>query len=50
MPVLSITSLLKLGDYLSVQGHKPCYISHFKRPEEAVQTKRQFIDLSHTVL
>ena len=27
-PVRSIISSLKLGDYLSVQAHKPCSISH----------------------
>ena len=27
-PVRSITPELKLGDYLSVQAHKPCSISH----------------------
>ena len=27
-PVRSIIPSLKLGDYLSVQAHKPCYISH----------------------
>ena len=27
-PVRSIIPLLKLGDYLSVQAHKPCSISH----------------------
>ena len=27
-PVRSITPSLKLGDYLSVQAHKPCSISH----------------------
>ena len=28
-PVRSIIPSLKLGDYLSVQAHKPCSISHF---------------------
>ena len=27
-PVRSIIPSLKLGDYISVQGHKPCSISH----------------------
>ena len=27
-PVRSIIASLKLGDYLSVQAHKPCSISH----------------------
>ena len=27
-PVRSIIPSLKLGDYLSVQAHKPCSISH----------------------
>ena len=27
-PVRSIIPSLKLGDYLSVQAHKPCFISH----------------------
>ena len=27
-PVRSIIPSLKLGDYLSVQSHKPCSISH----------------------
>ena len=27
-PVRSIIHSLKLGDYLSVQAHKPCSISH----------------------
>ena len=31
-PVRSIIPSLKLGDYLSVQAHKPCSISHLKRP------------------
>ena len=30
-PVRSIIPSLKLGDYLSVQAHKPCSISHFYR-------------------
>ena len=30
-PVRSIIPSLKLGDYLSVQAHKPCSISHFNR-------------------
>ena len=29
-PVRSIIPSLKLGDYLSVQAHKPCSISHLK--------------------
>ena len=29
-PVQSIIPLLKLGDYLSVQAHKPCSISHLE--------------------
>ena len=29
-PVRSIISSLKLGDYLSVQAHKPCSISHLR--------------------
>ena len=28
VPERSIIPSLKLGDYLSVQAHKPCYISH----------------------
>ena len=28
VPVRSIIPLLKLGDYLSVQAHKPCSIPH----------------------
>ena len=28
VPVRSIIPSLKLGDYLSVQAHKPCSISH----------------------
>ena len=28
MCVRSIISSLKLGDYLAVQAHKPCFISH----------------------
>ena len=31
-PVRSIIPSLKLGDYLSVQAHKPCSISHLERP------------------
>ena len=27
-PVRSIIPSLKLGDYLSIQAHKPCSISH----------------------
>ena len=30
-PVRSIIPSLKLGDYLSVQAHKPCSISHLKK-------------------
>ena len=30
-PVRSIIPSLKLGDYLSVQAHNPCSISHLKR-------------------
>ena len=30
-PVRSIISSLKLGDYLSVQAHKPCSISHLEK-------------------
>ena len=30
-PVRSIIPSLKLGDYLSVQAHKPCSISHLSR-------------------
>ena len=30
-PVRSIIPSLKLGDYLSVQVHKPCSISHLSR-------------------
>ena len=30
-PGLSIILSLKLGDYLSVQTHKPCFISHLLR-------------------
>ena len=30
-PIRSILPSLKLGDYLSVQAHKPCSISHIKR-------------------
>ena len=29
-PVRSIIPSLKLGDYLSVQAHKPCSISHLE--------------------
>ena len=31
-PVRSIIPSLKLGDYLSVQAHKPCSISHLSFP------------------
>ena len=31
-PVRSIIPSLKLGDYLSVQAHKPCSISHVTDP------------------
>ena len=44
-PVRSIIPSLKLGDYLSVQAHNPCSISHF------VKKKLPFIDgdsLRHT--
>ena len=34
-PVRSIISSLKLGDYLSVQAHKPCSISQLMRPNDA---------------
>ena len=30
-PVRSIIPSLKLGDYLSVQAHKPCSISHLEK-------------------
>ena len=29
VPVRSIIPSLKLGDYLSVQAHKPCSVSHY---------------------
>ena len=29
-PVRSIIPSLKLGDYLSIQAHKPCSISHLE--------------------
>ena len=32
-PVRSIIPSLKLGDYLSVQAHKPCSISHMSVSE-----------------
>ena len=36
-PVRSIIPSLKLGDYLSVQAHKPCSISHLFRYSEHVK-------------
>ena len=42
-PVRSTIPSLKLGDYLSVQAHKPCSVSHFF----ALSTS--FTKLYHTV-
>ena len=42
-PVRSIIPSLKLGDYLSVQAHNPCSISHLSGSSdtaEAVPTNR----------
>ena len=33
-PVRSIIPELKLGDYLSVQAHKPCFISHLNKEKK----------------
>ena len=45
-PVRSIIPSLKLGDYLSVQAHKPCSISHLIH----VQTSTATADKKSTVL
>ena len=37
-PVRSIIPSLKLGDYLSVQAHKPCSNSHIIPPREATRS------------
>ena len=37
-PVRSIIPSLKLGDYLSVQAHKPCSISHLKSNLQITET------------
>ena len=39
VPVRSIIPSLKLGDYLSVQAHKPCSISHMSDALEAYDGK-----------
>ena len=36
-PVRSIITSLKLGDYLSVQAHKPCSISHVEMSLSKIQ-------------
>ena len=36
-PVRSIIPSLKLGDYLSVQAHKPCSISHRENVQEVTR-------------
>ena len=42
-PVRSIIPSLKLGDYLSVQAHKPCSISHLStrilKPTQSTESK-----------
>ena len=38
-PVRSIIPSLKLGDYLSVQAHKPCSISHIKATRRRASSK-----------
>ena len=44
---------LKLGDYLSVQAHKPCSISHIdisdKEPEEVLKSHFIFIQVEAAV-
>ena len=43
-PVRSIIPSLKLGDYLSVQAHKPCSISHIANSSDfAVSNISDFI-------
>ena len=47
-PVRSIIPSLKLGDYLSVQAHKPCSISHIsalKNTKLTINTKSDADDL-----
>ena len=38
-PVQSIIPSLKLGDYLSVQAHKQCSISHLNVPVKLYQVE-----------
>ena len=40
-PVRSIIPSLKLGDYVSVQAHKPCSISHFNQPSRIIFLRPQ---------
>ena len=41
-PVRSIIPSLKLGDYLSVQAHKPCSISHLDYVQFSLTTYSHF--------
>ena len=43
-PVRSIIPSLKLGDYLSVQAHKPCSISHLEALSQLAYNLFKFID------
>ena len=54
-PVRSIIPSLKLGDYLSVQAHKPCSISHLVCSSIFAKTKNNLhtchrvrLDISYT--
>ena len=45
-PVRSIIPSLKLGDYLSVQAHKPCSISHMYSAKQCRDHPRDRIHLT----
>ena len=45
-PVWSIIPSLKLGDYLSVQAHKPCFISHIYHYKHRAMASKYYFLLS----
>ena len=52
-PVRSIIRSLKLGDYLSIQAHKPCSISHiisFEYQEPLKTRTAQRTEIADSVL
>ena len=44
-PIRSIIPSLKLGDYLSVQAHKPCSISHLDKEQRRTDRPKLFFIL-----